>query len=220
MSRSTLTNVLTADTYIANAISAGHPFEILTIDCKKVFDRAPHRAVLACFANLGEVGNSLCWFFSFLSEWTQIVKVGNSCSQISPVPCKVVQGNIFESAFFAVLLDTLLRQIHLQAVAFADDVKFISEVSVFRRICNQSSILKEIGRKRTICLSQLKNALSYITAKDYQISNIIYEPCPYQLIILLISVFCSHQMMVTKAIAKPLLQRQVSLLVQCEGPFN
>ena len=78
--------MLITDTYIVNAISAGHSFDIPICDFKKAFDRAPHKTALACLLNLEFVGYSLCWFASFLSEWTQTVKLGNSCSQISSEP--------------------------------------------------------------------------------------------------------------------------------------
>ena len=65
--RFTVMNMLTTDTYITKAISADHPFDILIFDFKKAFHRASHRTILVCPLNLGVVGDSLCWFASFLS---------------------------------------------------------------------------------------------------------------------------------------------------------
>jgi Reverse transcriptase (RNA-dependent DNA polymerase)/Endonuclease-reverse transcriptase len=128
--RSTVTNVLTADNHIADAISAGHPYDILTFDFKKAFDRAPHRSVITCLSNLGVAGSSLRWFASFLIEREQRVKIGNSYSRVSAVPSGVVQGSVLGPALFTVLLDSLLRRLRLPAVAFADDVKYVADVAV------------------------------------------------------------------------------------------
>ena len=78
MGWSSVTKMLTTDIYITNGISAGHPFNILTLDFKKTFVTAPRQAVLVCLSNLGVFGHSLRWFASFLFERTQTVRVGNS----------------------------------------------------------------------------------------------------------------------------------------------
>ncbi len=129
--RSTVTNVLTADNHIADAISAGHPYDILTFDFKKAFDRVPHRAVVACLSSLGVGGSSLRWIASFLSEREQRVKIGSSYSRVGAVPSGVVQGSVLGPALFTILLDSLLRRLRLPTVAFADDVKFIADVAVY-----------------------------------------------------------------------------------------
>lgn len=133
--------MLTIDTNIANAISIGRSFDIITFDFKRAFDRASHRAVLIYLSNQEAVCNSLRWLASFfLSERTQTVKVGNSCSQTGSVPSGAVQCSILGIVFFTVLLDMLLRQIHLQAVAFADSVKFISAISVSQMVVTKVTV--------------------------------------------------------------------------------
>ena len=81
--RCSVTNMLTNDTYIANAISAGHPFNILTFDFKKAFVRAQHRTVLACLSNVGVVFNLLRWFTILLSERTETVGVAIAARKLA-----------------------------------------------------------------------------------------------------------------------------------------
>ena len=131
--RSTVTNMLTADLHIADAISAGHPYDLLTFDFKKAFDRASHFAVISSLAKLGITGRTLNWFASFLSGRTQVVRVGASNSQVGAVPSGVVQGSCLGPTLFTALLDSLLRRIRLPVGAFADDVKFMADVVTYSR---------------------------------------------------------------------------------------
>ena len=61
-SRSTLTNLLSFDNRIADILSKGHPYDIITIDFKKAFDKASHTAIFQPLANAGIAGKTLAWF--------------------------------------------------------------------------------------------------------------------------------------------------------------
>ena len=48
--RSTLTNVITCDKIIADAVLSGHAYDVLFFDFKAAFDKAPHRLVIESLA--------------------------------------------------------------------------------------------------------------------------------------------------------------------------
>ena len=70
------------------------------------------------------------WFGSFLSTRTQKVRVGNALSKNSgDVRSGVIQGSVLGSALFTIVLDPLLRSLHLPSFAYADDVKFVIDTT-------------------------------------------------------------------------------------------
>ncbi len=138
--KSTLSNLLTADAVIAGAISAGHPYDVLTFDFKKAFDKAPHRAVIASLSMMGVSGCPLRWFASFLSDRSQKVKVGACYSAVGAVTSGVVQGSVLGPVLYTVLADSLLRRLCLPVQAFADDIKLVADVSVYSQHVVQANI--------------------------------------------------------------------------------
>jgi ribonuclease P/MRP protein subunit RPP40 len=123
--RSTLTNLLASETIIANITSAHHPYDILSFDFEKAFDKAPHRRVIDAVAALGIGGSALCWLNSFLSKRTFCVRVGNCYSAEAPVTSGVIQGSVLGPTLYNIFLNALLQQINLPAQAYADDLKII-----------------------------------------------------------------------------------------------
>jgi hypothetical protein len=123
--RSTLTNLLASETVIANITSARHPYDILSFDFEKAFDKAPHRRVIDAVAALGIGGSALCWLHSFLSRRTFCVRVGNCYSAEAPVTSGVIQGSVLGPTLYNIFLNALLQEINLPAQAYADDLKII-----------------------------------------------------------------------------------------------
>ena len=77
--RSTLTNLLTFDKLISNVVSLGHPYDVVSVDFQKAFDKVPHRCVIEALAQLGLGGKTLGLFFSFLEGRTQRSKLADVC---------------------------------------------------------------------------------------------------------------------------------------------
>ena len=67
-SRSTLTNLLTCDSLIANLVNAHKSYDIITFDFQRIFDKVPHHLLLEALK-----GQQLKWIASFLSGRTQQV---------------------------------------------------------------------------------------------------------------------------------------------------
>ena len=63
------------DSFITNATSVGHPFDIVSFDFKKAFDKTPHEYVIQAASNIGINGKALDWLTSFLHGRTQKVRM-------------------------------------------------------------------------------------------------------------------------------------------------
>ena len=94
--RSTVTNLLCAESIIADAINSEEPYDIISFDFSHAFDRVPHHLLLQDLADRGISGKALEWMQSFLSERTQTVRVGSAYSVKSKVTSGVIQGSFLE----------------------------------------------------------------------------------------------------------------------------
>ena len=91
--RSTVTNLLRFDATVASIISRNHAYDIISVDFKKVFDKAPHRYVLRALSDMRKCELAYDWFASFLSKRTQQFRVGNQLSASCNVTSGIVQGS-------------------------------------------------------------------------------------------------------------------------------
>jgi hypothetical protein len=140
--RSTLTNLLASESVIANFASVRHPYDILSFDFEKAFDKAPHQRVIDAVAALGVGGSALSWLNSFLSSRTFCVCVGNCYSAVAPVTSGVIQGSVLGPTLYNIFLNSLLQQINLPAQAYADDLKVIVDTAAHSSDIIQSEINK------------------------------------------------------------------------------
>ena len=138
--RSTLTNLLEYDVSIADCLAMGHPYDIITFDFSKAFDKLPHQCVIDAMVSFGIRGKALKWLSSFLTERTQQVKVGNSLSDVCDVLSGVVQGSVLGPIMYVMATNSLLAAIKLPCGAFADDLKFIVDVVKNTRNTAQDNI--------------------------------------------------------------------------------
>ena len=131
--KSTLTNLLTTDRLIADAVAAGHPYDIVSFDFRKAFDKAPHHRIIESAFRMGICGQALSWLSDFLSSRSQRVRIGSSYSSPTAVTSGLVQGSCLGPILFTILLDTLLRRLRHSSVAFADDLKYVADVAISSR---------------------------------------------------------------------------------------
>ena len=127
--RSTVTNMLHFDTATAAILSKNHAHGVISMGFKKAFDKAPHHHVLEALARVGVNNRALQWFGSFISERIQQVRVGDSLSST----CDVISGTVHSSTLgpvlYTILIDPLLRLLIFPKGAFADDIKFVADVT-------------------------------------------------------------------------------------------
>ena len=74
--RSTITNLLATDKYIADWVNGSIPFDIVSFDMSKAFDRVPHDLITKLLCDIGFHENTVKWFQDFLSGRTQFVQLG------------------------------------------------------------------------------------------------------------------------------------------------
>ena len=138
--RSTVTNLLVTDAHIGDILACKHAYDVICFDFVKAFDKAPHRYVLKALADLGINGNTLDWFKSYLTNRTFHVRVNQDNSASREVTSGVIQGSILGPALYRVFLDPLLKKISLPKQAFADDVKFVADITKYTQDYIQSEI--------------------------------------------------------------------------------
>ena len=109
--------------------STGHSRYIISLDFVKAFDKAPHYAVINSLAEPDVRGTALRWFQSFSSERTQQVRVNSCYLTVGRVTSGVIQGSVVDLGLHSIFIDSLLRRIRLPVTAFADDLKFVADVT-------------------------------------------------------------------------------------------
>jgi ribonuclease P/MRP protein subunit RPP40 len=138
--RSTVTNVLHFDAAIADIISRDHAYNIVSVDFTKAFDKAPHHHVLDALFQQGICQKAWMWFASFLGQRTQQVRLGGSMSASCIVTSGVIQGSTLGPVLFTIFTDSLLRLIPMPVVGYADDIKFLADVTVHTKSDVQTAI--------------------------------------------------------------------------------
>ena len=92
-----VTNLLRFDaaaaSIISRTISHNHAYDVISVDFKKSFDKAPHRHVLRALSGMGICGAAYDWFASFLSKRTQQVYAGNQLSASYNVTSGIFKGS-------------------------------------------------------------------------------------------------------------------------------
>jgi hypothetical protein len=138
--KSTITNLLSCDAAMADVLQLRHAFDIVSFDFKAAFDKAPHSFVVEALAEVGVRGLPLRWYANFLTGRTEQVKVGECYSSVHPVLSGVVQGSVCGPGLYVILIDSLLRRISLPHWCFADDLKFLADVTVHSSALVQKTI--------------------------------------------------------------------------------
>ncbi len=138
--RSTETNILSCDKHVVDYLNAKHPYDVITFDFRKAFDKAPHQHVISAAMNVGIGGKALSWISSFLTGRTQRIRVGGCLSRSYNVVSGVVQGSVLGPTLFTILLNPLLISLKLPRSAFADDLKLTADVSIHSQAEVQSDI--------------------------------------------------------------------------------
>lgn len=130
--RSTVSNLLSFDSVIAEYINNNESFDIITFDFKRAFDKVPHIKLINVLTKLKLHKNSFNWISSFLSGRSQTVVLNDAVSRASPVTSGTIQGSVIGVTLFTLYIDSLLHlltnRIPNLSFAFADDVKFVTKV--------------------------------------------------------------------------------------------
>ena len=156
--RSTLTNFLDSEAKICDIINSRHPYDILSFDFAKAFDKAPHHYVIEAATSFGICGKALEWLSSFLTCRTFRMRVGDVLSVSVNVTSGVIQGSTFGPVLYDIFIDSLLRKITFPSQAFDDDFKFIADVITHSKdiIQNEINIVADWADEKGTPLSKEK----------------------------------------------------------------
>ena len=150
--------LLEFDQHIVKAIIDEQPYDIVCFDFEKAFDKVPHYRILQAVSGAGICDNALAWLESFLKGRSQVIRIGKSYSSPAEVTFGLVQGSCIGPALFTLVIDNLLQRLHYRNVAFADDVKFSTDVAVSTKAEVQGDIdeVADWSKKYNIPLSIYK----------------------------------------------------------------
>ena len=94
----------------------------MTKDMTKAFDTVPHKRLIAKLAAAG-IGNPLLdWLRSFLTDRTQVVKIGSELSIPHEIKSGVIQGSVLGPLLFLIYITDICNSIRSGTpYLFADD---------------------------------------------------------------------------------------------------
>ena len=128
--RSTLTNMLCAETYVMNAINEDHPVDMILLNFTRAFDKVPHDQLINSLSSYKLSYRLMCWFRDFLSHRTQYVLINGTSSAAKQVNSGVIQGSVVGPFLFTLFINSLrLCIMDSEFLLFADDSKLLRRVS-------------------------------------------------------------------------------------------
>ena len=136
--KSCTTQLLEVINDFTNYMDDGTPFDTIYLDFKKAFDSVPHSRLLVKLRSYGIDGKLYQWIKSFLSDRSQYVKVGASCSKTMNVTSGIPQGSILGPILFLIFINDLPDCVESTCHIFADDTK------VYNTGNNTNSLQKDL----------------------------------------------------------------------------
>ena len=97
--RSTVTNLVTADSIIADYLNNRYPVAMILLDFARAFDEVRRDILISKLSNLGISAQPLDWITDFLSNKTQTVIYSDSVSAPISVTSGVIQGCVRTTTF-------------------------------------------------------------------------------------------------------------------------
>lgn len=181
--RSTVSNLISLNSYLTEAMDNGHQVDVVYTDYSKAFDRIPHKLLLFKLHKVGICGDLFRWFSSYIDNRTQAVVVNNYMSSWVPIPSGVPQGSLLGPLLFTLFvndIDSCFQTSHL--LCFADDMKIYTSIS---SVSDAEKLQADLVRLESYCainqldLNPLKCSTVTFTRKynvvlfDYTLKGLI-----------------------------------------------
>ncbi len=104
--------------------------DMIYLDFAKAFDKVDHGVLLHKLRDMGITGNLGVWFYNFLSDRKQFVRIPGGTSTDSPVTSGVPQGTVLGPLLFLILMcDIDCGVTNSTVVSFADDTRLYTRIS-------------------------------------------------------------------------------------------
>ena len=136
----------------------------------KACDKAPHQCAIDAAASFDLSSKAIKWIGSFLTGRTQQVRIGGALSITSNVISGIIQGSLLRPIFYIMLTKSLLSSMLLPIEGFADDLKFVADLSPHTKaeVGLQSKINKVAIRAEShrMPLSKEKNVVLHCGKKQ------------------------------------------------------
>ena len=128
--RSTVTNLIETLNDWTIALKHRHLTTSVFVDYSKAFDVVSHSKLLYKLSNMGISGDLLAWISYFLTDRSQVTRVGHSVSEQLGLHSGVIQGSCLGPILFVLYINdvTSLFGNNVQCKLYADDVKLYSVI--------------------------------------------------------------------------------------------
>ena len=145
--RSCLSQLVTHQNQIIEALEEGCNIDVVYLDFAKVFDKVDHGILLHKVKQLGLTGRLGIWISNFLQNRQQKVVVNGTQSKESKVVSGVPQGSVLGPLLFIIHIADIGDGVeHSTVSSFADDTRIISKVQTERDTTRMQTDLKSLYR--------------------------------------------------------------------------
>lgn len=189
--RNTSTNVLELTQHGFKAFESKAQLDVFFADFSKAFDKVQHSILIDKLAKLNVSKKMLKWQWSFLTNRTQITKVGNSLSSELAITSGIIQGGHQSPTCFAAFINDLPEQIVNAIVEnFADDTKIYRKVNSienaidlqlaidkFQQWCTHNKLELNESKCHIMTLARKENSIMF----DYKLNGAsIHRVCEHK----------------------------------------
>jgi len=123
--KSTMDVILQVHQCIRSSLQTKEKLIIIYLDLKSAYDKIWHTGLLYKLAKCGIEGNMYKWLYSYLSDRSSNVRVGESLSEPMQCTSGVPQGAVLSPILFNIMLADMPVDPKIKLYTYADDITFL-----------------------------------------------------------------------------------------------